>query len=722
MQKTVSIAILIFFATAASGQTDADRAARKASDILAEVSVGFEGNVLSSGVWPMIVTLTNQTKAPIEVEIVVDGPQLGSDERTSIERRCEITPGASRRLEFVNAGGRLGDRSMTLRTAVAQSYWMTGPGFDAHAVSAAREVTLPLRPKYDNFEFDTIVPVLGGRAQQIDNGIPMTTIRLGYRYDCVIDGRYGRFVACDPLRWPESALALFDIPTIIWTEPEPQSFESREAYRSLLRWVECGGRLIVLTAHRPETLVDPDVAELLSLDHTGTREVPYGRFLPRDMVTGIIGPRLEFRPEKSFWQVVPGNAKDWPSDLPVRIDRRVGLGRISVLLVDPLKYDRGNIDIFATSFAGITGLEIDYAESHMGKPKVEPALRGDVFHDLLENKNVVRPPLSVFFMLALLYVWAIGYFDFRILSKNRRLRLSPFTLLAYAALFTIVCLVTAALIFGKELQTNRIAFVDLFIGEDGGERARGLYYHGIYSPFGGKFDAAPVEPVDCWAEPAPPYRGEVLKKPTVERQYCDVPGQQTIRPFLPVNTFRAIESRIVGDPARTIDVNLTEIPDKEYAWEIVVKNGLNRPLREGLFVWGGGSIPIKDVAPGQTLKEKIGKRAPRTGYAVGTDDFASRIPQRLSFEMVSEKKRSSGASIDDPLLGALYIGSFPRRLGTVGIRLAAGRVPWDLTSAMHLRFHGCFLAVTDDPVFDQKIEADGFSYVVVRRVVDLPRR
>lgn len=722
MHRTASIAISIFLAAVAAGQTDAERAAQKASDILAEVSIGFQGNVLSSGVWPMIVTLTNQTKTPIEIEIVVDGPQLGSDERTSIERRTEITPGASRRIEFVNAGGRLRDRSMTLRTAVAKSYWFKGPGFDPFAAPAAREVTLPLRPKSEDFEFDTIIPVLGGRALQIENGISPTTTRRGYRYDCIVDGRFGRFVACDPLLWPSSALALADIPTIIWTEPEPQAFESRDAYRALLRWVECGGRLIVLTAHRSDIFADPEVAELLALDYSGTREVAYGRFLPRDLVSGIVGPKLEFRPEKSFWQVVPGNAKDWPSDLPVRLDRRLGLGRVSVLLVDPLKYDRGDVDIFATSFAGITGLDIDYAEGHFEKPTVEPALRGDVFYDLLENKNVVRPPLSVFFMMALFYVWAIGYFDFRILSKHRRLRMSPFTLLAYAALFTIICLVTAALIFGKEVQTNRIAFVDLFIGDDGGERARGLYYHGIYSPFGGTYDAAPVDPVDCWAEPAPHYRGEVLKKPTVERQYCDVPGQQTIRPYLPVNTFRSIESRVVGTPPRTIDVNLSEIPDKEFAWEIVVKNGLNRPLREGLFVWGGGSIPIKDVAPGATLKQKIGKRAPRTGNALGTDDFASRIPQRFTLDMVAEQKRPSDAPIDDSLLGALYIGSLPRRLATLGSRLTTGRVPWDLTSAMHLRFHGCYLAVTDDPVFDQRIEADGFSYVVVRRIVDLPRR
>lgn len=246
---------------------------------------------------------------------------------------------------------------------------------------------------------------------------------------------------------PDSVVPLLSADCIVLAQPVPLSLRQQEALRA---WVELGGRL-VLFAGRNVTLLRQGLwRELCPMRITGTKTVRLG--VGEDSVTLSIAAG-ELRTGRSFLQV-------GGESLGARV--RLGRGEL-VLLRFPLDTPRLHEYLPAeTMWRALLNLpEEEFPVSPLRK-------RAPVFGDLASVLQEVAPEegelqllkcvLGLF--LILLYVIAIGPFDYRRLHRKGRLKRGWLSFLGYTTFLSLVFLIWSSLLVPATTTLGHVVFAD----------------------------------------------------------------------------------------------------------------------------------------------------------------------------------------------------------------------------------------------------------------------
>ena len=651
-------------------------AAVGAQDLAVRVHVGFDGDVPVAGLWPLTFVFDNRAEKAITIEIDVGDRPGASSGHPGIVRRVLVSPGATRRATIVLLGGNLEARQALLKFENALDVDLVAGSRSATRLTRRREVAVDFGAKDIAKATGKRLVVLGPQGRRIAQAAPETArlrrdplIDWTDDWDLAADGYRAGFAALADEAWPDTWLAWSGIETIFLTEPVFLASGAGAALEQLMRWVESGGRLVLLTAAQPARLLDQFLAKYLPPGFTGVESDDYGRARSDVPFVGA-GPYLAFDARDEVRRIAAPGALGWPADRAVRIERGIGRGRFIVAGFDPLVFDRGEPREFVEALSLASGPMLRYIDRLQTRgfgvdwSGRDADLDGADLKTILENRAVSAPSANVFFFAILAYIWAISVFDYQMLKRRNRLRWSPFTLLGYAAVFSVGAVATAFFGFATEAEVNRLAVVDLVESADGRERYYAHVYHGLYTPFGARFETAPKGDADVFAR----FVGGGSS------QAFEAPGRQIMRPALPTNSARVVESVASGEPLGTVTASIaSEIVGGE-VWKITISNGFDKKLRRPILFWRRGAYPLPDVEPGATIAEMFDPRTLNPGPAVfrGAEFFPRGSFVGLKWENDDGRRREQTGG-DDTLYALLAFYSVRSLAPVIGVDMTGDR-------------------------------------------------
>ena len=603
----------------------------------------------------------------------------------------------------------------TLTVATGRDSRLVSHDVDGRAIERTGK-SLVIRLGDPQLRYETArVLVLGGRAQQVA-GVFADTAPLVLLLDGapVVVGT----LAAD---WaPDTWLAYRGLDAILWTEPDLAELADPAQLRALLEWVQFGGRLALLSARRPALLDDEGWRGVLPCRDAELTMRPYPRpdgVAEADFdARGAVLTAERARGAREARRTAEGPA--WVEALPLALVRPYGSGTLAVARFDPLVYDLGDASVLARALGRASGLGLRHGPSPEPDPSLTPwssfaaaGLGGSAFHGVVANGNAMAPPLGLFFLFGIAFLLLIGPADWKLLSRLRRLHLSPWTLTAYTLVVSVVALALTTTLFAPSEQLNRVAILDFTEGPDGAESVHGLLFHGLYSPFG--TTALPL--VEGFQQ-----YGGLVGKPDDDsyrvpdasalRQGAQVylgPGVQVPALRMPFNSLRVSEQVVSGRPRGTLTCELRRAGAR---LELVVHNGLDTALSEALVATSQGAFALPNVDPGESitarLEDQVDLRVPSRNAWWTAGGGGTGRPQHLV--------RFVQATSVDELSG----GSFGETID----RYSDPPCPWDLSRLLD-DDRAVFLAATDRLPFADALDdrPQGFTAVVVRRVLEMPR-
>jgi hypothetical protein len=726
------LAATAFFAAGARAQT-----------VEVEAHVGFDGVLPSAGLWPVTLAIANPFAEDLEFEVEIRGGAINDVEATGARRRVILSPQASRQISFLQCGGSRDERSIVLRARRPLDWRIHGPALDAVTTTGSSQAELALAAQPRLRSTDVPIVVLGPKAAQIAGALPATVALGTWSGVGLVAGSRARatFAALAAPAAPESPLAWSQVRTILWTEPDPAAFFDPAQMRSLTRWVELGGHLIVSSARHPELLDAPALAALLPGRVRGAPEARYGEIADAfDMGSvpeaPLAGPLLDLEPAMDAEPIDGRALAPGLRFSPAGWRRRVGLGRVTLARFEPLIYDLGSPDRLLRALR-VLGVPAEYhmnappaalAEAEL--PRERGGLGGARFRDALENETIVRPPLIFFFGLGLVYVWLIWPFDFKYLRRRRLLRYSALTLLAYAVAFAGASVIATSFIFASKEEVNRLAIADFAEGVDGAELVQGRAFHGIFSRLGGRYDVAPDPAMDAYSQPNPQPAYASFRKPPVRAlllQDREHGGRQIFDARLPAQSFRGVETAFSGIARESFDARIAADSAASARRVITVRNGFAAPLRHVLLAQPSGYRELPDVPAGGVLEVDVSAAPEPYGSLIGAGVQRSSRGALAVVDLgpLLRVRREPADPADPNLVLALRLGSLAAWLREAGIELENGdasrsTAPWDLSA--RARGDAVILAMVDawPPGEASPRPAEGFSFSLVRRLVPQP--
>ncbi len=709
------------------------------AEVAVEARFGFGGRRPIGAPAPLVLRVENGSPDPLRARLVVVDRSALVTAGSTIERRLEVSPGGVRQATLL-IPPLFDEPVLRIDSPVKQDWVVTGDGEagERGVAEGVRAVDLPFTtPPADG----AIHLVLGARARQVVSALAAPAAH----------GLAAEKTLVSPLplaeEWaPDTWLAYGGVERIVWVEPDPSRLPDPAQLRAIGEFVRFGGELVVLSAGRPERLEDARLAAFLPgpVVDAATREYPS----PPGLAEGAFGgafPVIEIetpeeREDRRPWRRSSARSADWVRSLPSAVRHRVGRGEVSVARFDPLRYDLGDPRVFLAAFEHAAGPGADgrlafrsIEDVELPSGPVHGALGGAAFARILENENVLTPPLGMFVLFGLVFVLLIGPIDYAVLKRLGRLRWSPWTLLGYTALFSAASIGSTYLIFAPDEQVNRIAIVDLGEAPDGTEEASGWLFHGIYAPYGGTYRTG-VPDGQVFGGFVGGLERDMFGNVTATRDVSACtwewtgPGAQPMVIEMPFNSLRVTAQRFSARPLGTVDGSLARARDGGV--EVRVRNGLPTALRNVILVTGDGSMNLEDVPAGEERRARITSLAARSEGPI--------FPTSRSFDMSAWSLLEGGESLGrredgDPtpsaLRSALFLSSLfrlspeDRRAGPT--RLTAKNSPYALpwfVGQENLRDQVLLLATTDALPFEEQLAAApaGFTDVLIRRAIERP--
>ncbi len=718
------------------------------SPVLAQIGVraevGFGGVLIEDEPSPITITIENRTTRPFRGEVSIVDDSLFDVAGPLASRSVDVTPGAARQVTILVQGAGPLTPQVELASLERFDYIGTGGDGKSYVANDARGFALPLGEARSS-RARVVIVTLGPRARQLAAALPEEMH--GPELRRLHEGqRPALILPLDADDAPDTWLAYAGVDAILFFEPDLAAWPNPGQRRALLDWVQYGGRLVLLAASRPALLDDagwPGVLAARSFESAARAyPVPDGftasRFDARGPILQAIEPHATARAHATA-------SPSWAGPLPVPLERPIGLGRVAVACFDPLLYDLGDPALLAAAVNQAAGLALDYAPPDVegqGQMVISFGPRGgSLFYDLLANENTITPSLGLFFVLALVFLFLIGPFDYRLLKAKNKLHLSPWTLLGYTALFSLVSIGATFVLFAPDEEVTRIAVLDLVEGHDGAESLRGHVYRGIYAPTGGDHVTA-IEGFQTFGGLVPrPARFDVFgaspEAAEPVEQVVLAPGSQPIVLSMPFNSQRVTAELVSGPPRGSVSVSVSE---HEGEVRIRVQNDLASDLFGGTLLTAKGVHRLPRIAANDALEVPLGRSEPWGRHA---SEFLSSVdPSGFGYRMRSTAGRHRHREEPPPddvvsaiaalsLFGSQSISrSFEneRRGETIwqnGVQIPLEpnrfRPRFDLTHTL-TNDQGVLLVWTDELPFDDAL-ADrprGFTWVFLRRTVTLP--
>lgn len=704
-----------------------------------EVSLGFDGKVLLGHPNPLTIRITNESDRvgdrsgrPLRMRVVSSADDMFGRGGSMLRRSVEVSPGVMRQITILVPGDGVIDYSVRFEMPERWDVNVYGRGLAGKRALAVKSLSFPLAPEESLLRGTGKILVIGGQARQIVGALAgdAAAWRGGAsgRVSSGIDGGLPMFALS--ASWaPDNWHAYSGFTHIIWTEPDLADWPNPSQLRALSRWVEFGGKLSILSARRPDLLEQEALADLLPAEYRGLRSVAYPApdfaYVTRSVVDkwAVTGSLLQLEPKAHAHSIDNRRAEGFPKLASTRCEGRMGDGMVSIATFDPLAYDidRGSVLLEAMRTAtGMRGKSVEHGdETNINAYDVfgQDRTGGSTLFDLLVNGNVLAPSRGVLALLMVGFVLLIGPIDYILLAKLKKLHWSPFTLLLYTVAFSALSIGATFLIFAPDEQINRVALIDFTESSDGSESAHGWLFHGIYSPYGGRYTPAIRGGLNYGGLVGRP--GATSDDAAGDHQQLFIgAGNQPLSIDQPFNSFRATCTRFSVAPQGSVSVSLERVSEADAGYELVVHNGLGDPLTDVAFLWHSGSLELPAIAPGESFSrtfslENSEPLARPTRYEV------KRRPPKVPTPFVPWDQLKSSSPEQGDLMDWLRATSlrswwFPNAPD-------AQRKPWDLGERLGTE-RGVLLAMTHALPFEDGLEerVRGFTYVMVRRSVDLP--
>ncbi len=719
--------------------------AAPAEEVLVQASLGFGGTVIADHPAPLTVRVENRSTRPFAGTIQVT-ERLAGLGPTLIERPVEVSPGVTRQVTLLVEVSESMEPWIRLASRDRRDFRGLGRDDREYRATGARAFDLPLPPPLVAARYEAKVLVLGGKGRQIrealaapPEGRGFPAIILGRDHRVVnltnmvprvhLDHRPANIMTLDAGLAPDTWLAYSGVDLVLFTEPDLLEMQNPAQLQALSDWVEFGGRLVLLSAARPELLRDERLSPLLPARVGDAERVAY----PKPDLTqaddwSVEGPLLAATPLPGAR--TPAEDAVFPilGPLLTPVVRSVGLGETALARFDPLAYDIGNPAELTVALEQATGAHLEWGGRSSAGDSPAGALDGSLLYHLLGNGNVLTPSPGLLILAGLLFLVLIGPIDYHVLKRLGRLSWSPWTLLLYTTLFSGLSLGATLILFAPDEQVNRLAILDFTERPDAGEAVSGFLYHGIYSPLGGRY-VAELPGLQCFGQRvARPFERSIISMRTSgerddrsEPQLFGGPGAQPAAFDLPFNALRVAAHRISGRPAGSVTVELTKTGGSSPT--VMVRNGLATPLTSGvLFSSAWKPVDFGTISPGETAVRQIG-----SGKHIWNDTRCT-----AEFPQQADRNGSSGAP-PASLVAALCVTSttcWNEARSWAALRQARMTdldgdpspppPAWDLSPFLGAE-DAVFLAMTDALPFQDGLEdrPAGFTWVLVRRVMHI---
>lgn len=680
------------------------------AQIVIRASAGFDGQLRMGQPNPVTVRIDNRTGRVFRGRLGLEDQGMFALGGPLVERTLEVSPGVTRQVTLLLRGSPE-ITPVVVIDADERCDFADGNASTATVLRDVRHFSVPLG---DLAQAGTPrqVLVLGARQRQI-RGALLEQYRADETSAILYRGLGGDDVdllGLDAEFAPDTWLAYDGLAAIVWTEPDLAQLQNPAQLRALLDWVQFGGRLIVLGASRPALLNDAGLAGLLPLS-----DVSFARTDYPGPPAGLGGPLLNGA-ERSTARVASAGVAGFAAGLPEPLERPLGMGWLRLARFDPLVYDLGDPTTLATALARATALPLTY-RADVGRELSQPALPlpqfpttgmsgvdhvGSGLYRHLANQNVLVPPLGLFFVLAVLFVLLIGPIDYAVLKRLGKLRWSPWTLLAYTALFAGASVGASFVLFAPGEQINRIAMLDFTEDDAGREQVSGTLHHGIYAPLGGDYQPT-LRDCQCFGGLVTgPWNGGQGVEPfgpaaRVEQAFLGA-GAQPLILRLPFNALRVTGHRLSGQATGGLSLGARRVAGRI---EVSVHNGLGVALLDARLVTSSRVLVLGELPAGGAAVVDLAGLRPRA--AAEWEAVFSAAEQRR------EAGAAPGADFDAALL-AISVGAdaqlWPWPLGEA---LGEGRVLLFARAA----------ALPFDDGLDPRVT--GLCWVYVRKLCDLPK-
>ena len=675
----------------------ATSAAQDIIPLTIEAEIGFGGHIPLDGSYPVCARITNQGPVPIVLSLSLLGTSVLSQEIT-VSRNLQISSGAVKQVTLLAAGDADGCPSLLVRSETAMQCKVVGQSVQPFEKGPTKGITI--LPNRDRLRFGALrVLSLGSRGRQLaralrpgPNGVPVE-----------LDGEATQVGWLEESWAPDTWLGYDGVKAILWSNPDLDALQDPAQLRALIEWVEQGGTLVILSARRPELLRQAALSRLLPARLEGQELFDYPPFGAEGF--SARGPLLHLA-------LLPGaERKTMQSGKTLRALIGRGIGKVVVGCFDPLTWDVGNRKALLRALRVSTGLALDEKSfSEDQQPASIDWSRGAGFYDFLRNGNIVRPPLVLFLLLGVLFLIAIGPFDYSFLKRRKKLRWSPVTLLLYTAMFTGLSIGASFYLFSPDEELNRIAIVDFCEDSDGTEQAYAYLYHGLFVPTGGQLAVSPSG-ADIFSTAMPPLETQWGNTTTGAAEKAPQrwlrSGSQAVELRLPFNTFKAISSRVRVPTSGSLQASIIAGPPRE----LVIRNNLQFPVKAGLFAWGGLQVETPALAAGEEKRVPLSTAHPLK--APGDRPQLSRSSEGLHQSAVSSQDLRE-------LFRWIYRSSVPKPSNRKkGPRTP---IPWNLSRALDGLHRGVYVTQAQALPFDDGStdHPRGFTLAVLRRVVELP--
>ncbi|MCC6574896.1 MAG: hypothetical protein IT462_14040 [Planctomycetes bacterium] len=679
------------------------------------VVTGFHDVVAIGRPAPVTVLLHNHTDQAISATVRLStGMDILGESR--LVQRVNVSPGVGKQLSFLVAGSQ--SLSGGCRVETDRDVIFTDAIGAKIEKNPARSVGLALGEYGDIVGVETVIAVMGGRARQW-----VSTLRGRLVEVSMLPNQQVQLCELEERFAPDHQMALAGVSTLVWTEPNPDNLPDPACLEVIKRWVACGGRLVLMSAHAPRALSHPGLADILPARVTGSTDVPYphvpitfgGLFLNRstegvaahtpfivdryiranECIIDARGPWLATEPLAGAFVRKARDGTNWDELPSLAVERRFGNGYVRMACFDPLVYDRAEQLPMLHAFSVATGLTI--AAPNAVRTHDVPEVAERRFVEVLQNNNLRPLSIGPFVLIAILFLLVVGPLDYLLLSRGKLLKYSAVSLILYTVIFCAGSVLATFYLFSPAPQTNRITVADFAELPDGTEHASALTLQGCFRPLGGSYR---VDVADH----------EVFSMPMGDSGYSggmtslyDGAGRAPLEVQQPFNSFRAVMTRAAGKPAGSVVCRLGR---EGASWYFEVNNGLSHELFAGCLRTPLGCMSVPDVAPGQKVRVVIVPAKLASWDAVSMSVSAG-------FDQARVKMDSGRWDFPPMLVDAVMVPDVG------GARLRPGydpvRIALDKDSALYTAF-------TLAQPFTDSLAGDntGFNITFARRLMPLP--